>query len=133
MCAPSSATQRHGREVIQVSEVERLRKIAEDPVLEDFRRALAVAGRRDVIGRRQVFLKNVDDVLLVIDHEDPSPGGLAHPARHASTARGLPSPQSNISTVRATSPAFMARKASLTSSSLPRRLTISSSFNRPWR
>src|SRR3989442_9677274 len=49
-------------------------------------RAFAVAGRRDVIGRRQVFLKNVDDVLLVIDHEDSSPGGLAHPARHASTS-----------------------------------------------
>ena len=41
--------------------------------------------------------------------------------------------QSNISTVRATSPAFIARNASLTSSSLPRRLTISSSFSRPWR
>ena len=39
--------------------------------------------------------------------------------------------QSNISTVRATSPAFIARKASLTSSSLPRRVTISSSFRRP--
>src|SRR2546425_8660727 len=39
-------------------------------------RSPAVAGRRDVIGRRQVFLKNVDDVLLVIDHEDPSPGRL---------------------------------------------------------
>jgi hypothetical protein len=23
-----------------------------------------------------VFLKNVDDLLLVIDHEDPSPGSL---------------------------------------------------------
>jgi membrane-bound lytic murein transglycosylase D len=41
------------------------------------------------------------------------------------------SAQSNIRTVRATSPAFIARKASLTSSSLPRRVTISSSFKRP--
>jgi len=41
--------------------------------------------------------------------------------------------QSNISTVRATSPAFIARNASFTSSSLPRRLTISSSLSRPWR
>src|SRR5947207_10706164 len=36
----------------------------------------AVAGRRDVLAGRLVFLKTVDDVLLVIDHEDPSPGRL---------------------------------------------------------
>ncbi len=41
--------------------------------------------------------------------------------------------QSNISTVRATSPAFIARNASFTSSSLPRRVIISSSLRRPWR
>jgi len=41
--------------------------------------------------------------------------------------------QSNVSTVRATSPAFIARKASLMSSSRPRRVTISSSSSRPWR
>jgi len=40
---------------------------------------------------------------------------------------------SNISTVRATSPAFIARKASFTSSSLPWRLTMSSRLMRPWR
>src|SRR5882762_5894615 len=113
--------------MLQVSEIEGLRKIAEGPALDGLRReggvglrrdrddwdgrvellhrlqdvhpvdarhgdiekdeigmggpdqlerAPAVAGRRDVIGRRQVFLKNVDDVLLVIDHEDPSPGRL---------------------------------------------------------
>ena len=38
---------------------------------------------------------------------------------------------SNIRTVRATSPAFIARKASLTSSSLPRRLIMSSRLRRP--
>src|SRR5271168_1806251 len=41
--------------------------------------------------------------------------------------------QLNIRTVRATSPAFIARNASLTSSSLPRRLIISSSLRRPCR
>ena len=41
--------------------------------------------------------------------------------------------QSNISTVRATSPAFIARNASLMSPRRPRRLTISSSFSRTWR
>ena len=40
---------------------------------------------------------------------------------------------SNISTVRATSPAFMARKASLRSSRPARRLIMSSSCSRPWR
>ena len=39
--------------------------------------------------------------------------------------------QSNMRTVRVTSPAFMARNASLTSSSLPVRETISSSLRRP--
>jgi plasmid stabilization system protein ParE len=39
--------------------------------------------------------------------------------------------QSNVRTVRATSPAFMARNASLMSSSRPRRVTISSSKSRP--
>jgi hypothetical protein len=39
----------------------------------------------------------------------------------------------NVSTVRATSPAFIARNASLRSSSVPRRLTMSSSIRRPWR
>jgi hypothetical protein len=39
--------------------------------------------------------------------------------------------QLNTSTVRATSPAFIARKASLMSSSRPRRVTISSSKSRP--
>src|SRR5438094_2900655 len=109
--------------MLQVSEVERLREIAEGSALDDLRRdrgigvrgdrddrdgrveilhslqdihpvdaphgdveedeigtrgadqlerSPAVAGRRDVVGRRQVLLKNVDDVLLVIDHEDPS-------------------------------------------------------------
>ena len=43
------------------------------------------------------------------------------------------SPQSNVKTVRATSPAFIARNASLMSSRRPRRLTISSSSSRPWR
>jgi hypothetical protein len=38
---------------------------------------------------------------------------------------------SNINTVRATSPAFIARKASFTSSSLPRRLIMSSRLSRP--
>ena len=41
--------------------------------------------------------------------------------------------QSNVSTVRATSPSFIARNASFTSSSLPLRVIISSSFNRPCR
>ena len=40
---------------------------------------------------------------------------------------------SNISTVRATSPAFMARNASFTPSSGARRLIMSSRFSRPWR
>ena len=39
--------------------------------------------------------------------------------------------QSNISTVRATSPAFMARNASFTSLSRLRRVIISSSISRP--
>lgn len=41
--------------------------------------------------------------------------------------------QSNISTLRATSPACIARNASFTSSSRPRRVIISSSFTRPCR
>jgi len=45
--------------------------------------------------------------------------------------RGPPCGQSNISTVRATSPAFIARNASFTSSSRPRRVIISSRRSRP--
>jgi hypothetical protein len=41
------------------------------------------------------------------------------------------SAQSKVSTVRATSPAFIARNASLMSPSRPRRVTISSSKSRP--
>jgi hypothetical protein len=41
--------------------------------------------------------------------------------------------QSKVRTVRATSPAFIARNASLMSPSVPRRVIISSSSNRPWR
>lgn len=44
-----------------------------------------------------------------------------------------PPHQSNTRTVRAPSPLRMARKASLTSASLPRRVTISSRRSRPWR
>jgi hypothetical protein len=51
---------------------------------------------------------------------------------------GRPSPparcgQLKVSTVRATSPAFIARKASLMSSRRPRRLTSSSNRSRPCR
>ena len=42
-------------------------------------------------------------------------------------------PYSSIKTVRATSPAFMARNASLTSSSLPRRVIMASRSIRPCR
>lgn len=55
------------------------------------------------------------------------------PPRGAVPSSGPSAPQSNVSTVRATSPAFIARKASLMSSRRPRRVTISSSSNRPWR
>ena len=51
----------------------------------------------------------------------------------AMVSTAAPSFQSNISTVRATSPAFIARNASLTSVSRPRWLTISSSISRPCR
>jgi len=60
-------------------------------------------------------------------HADRSVGGVAGRPRPLSR----PLAQSNIRTVRATSPAFIARKASLRSSRRPRRVTISSSRSRP--
>jgi len=57
----------------------------------------------------------------------------ANPVERLGHGRKLSDAQSNIRTVRATSPAFIARKASLTSSRRPRRVIISSSFSRPCR
>ena len=54
------------------------------------------------------------------------------PQGEGSGVRG-PTSYSNISTVRATSPSFIARKASFTSSSLARFVIISSSFSLPCR
>lgn len=72
----------------------------------------------------------------------PAPG-VSLPAGGGEGGRGGPQPapdrpsgaggQSNSSTVRATSPAFMARKASFTSSRRPVRVIISSRRRRPWR
>jgi hypothetical protein len=61
---------------------------------------------------------------------------LAHPAHQEldpQSAAGMSGPQSSISTMRAISPAFIARNASLMSPRRPRRVTISSSMSRPWR
>ena len=106
-------------------------------------------------GVRLVWVINPDlQVVRVVVDEEEARGGHARPIERQRAPSGFPrgqpmngaeaaqppfgrtvgrppSHQSNISTVRATSPAFMARKASLTSSSRPRRVIISSSFSRP--
>ena len=66
----------------------------------------------------------VDQPLVL--RTSPSPRVDEHRAY-----RPLGSLYSNISTVRATSPAFIARKASFTSSRRPRRVIISSRRSRP--
>ena len=60
----------------------------------------------------------------------PTPAAAASTRCSASSCEACRA-QSKSSTLRATSPAFIARKASLMSSSRPRRVTISSSKSRP--